>query len=123
MPLIFKDWIVRSDLRNNPDWRFVFGDNVMRTGLGGQAREMRGEPNAIGVVTKWAPNMQPGSFFDNTLACRELVEQDLRLVQQALDAGRTVVVPTDGIGTGLSRLPKVAPNLNRSINDWFMSRA
>ena len=84
---------------------------------------MRGEPNPIGVVTKWTPNMQPGSFFDNTLACRELVEQDLRLVQQALDADRTVVVPTDGIGTGLSRLPNVAPNLNRSINDWFMSRA
>jgi len=33
-----------------------------------------------------------------------LVERDLLVVQQALDRGRTVVVPADGIGTGLSRL-------------------
>ncbi|MCS3449822.1 hypothetical protein M2222_001357 [Bradyrhizobium elkanii] len=112
-----------QDLRANPDKVYVFGDNVERRGYGGQAKEMRGEPNAIGVVTKWTPSMDPKAFFDDTAACRMLVERDLLLVQQALDSARTVVVPADGIGTGLSRLPRHAPNLDAFIKQWFNSRA
>lgn len=122
MTVIFQQWITRADLRANPDKVYVFGDNVQRSGLGGQAKEMRGEPNAIGVVTKWAPSMLPRAFFDDTAACKVPVERDLLLVQQALDRGRTVVVPADGIGTGLSRLPKYAPNLDAFIKEWFRSR-
>jgi len=122
MPIEFQQWITRQDLRDNTDKIYVFGDNVQRSGLGGQAKEMRGEPNAIGVVTKWAPSMAARAFFDDTAACKMLVERDLLLVQQVLDRGRTVVVPTDGIGTGLSRLPKYAPNLDAFIKEWFRSR-
>ncbi|BAR62007.1 hypothetical protein NK6_8863 [Bradyrhizobium diazoefficiens] len=111
MPLFYQDWITREDLRANPDKVYVFGDNVERRGYAGQAKEMRGEPNAIGVVTKWAPSMDSKAYFDDTDACRMLVERDLLVVQQALDRGRAVVVPADGIGPGLSRLPKYAPNL------------
>jgi hypothetical protein len=123
VPIGTKEWITRSDLRANPDKIFVFGDNVQRSGLGGQAKEMRGEPNAIGVVTKWAPSMSARAFFDDAAACRMLVERDLLLVQQALDHRRTVVVPVDGIGTGLSRLSSCAPNLDRFIKNWFRGRA
>jgi hypothetical protein len=122
MVLKYQEWITRQDLRANPDKVYVFGDNVGRSGFGGQAKEMRGERNAIGLVTKWAPSMQHRAFFDDTKECRDLVERDLWLVQQALDAGRTVVVPSDGIGTGLSRLEIYAPNLNRFIERWFRSR-
>ena len=122
MPIEFQQWITRQDLRDNTDKIYVFGDNVQRSGLGGQAKEMRGEPNAIGVVTKWAPSMAARAFFDDTAVCKMLVERDLLLVQQVLDRGRTVVVPTDGIGTGLSRLPKYAPNLDAFIKEWFRSR-
>ncbi|ARQ95309.1 hypothetical protein [Bradyrhizobium phage BDU-MI-1] len=121
--ITFQKFITRSDLRANPDKVYVFGDNVQRSGLGGQAKEMRGEPNAIGVVTKWAPSLAPRAFFDDTAACKMLVERDLLKVQQALDHGKTVVVPTDGIGTGLARLHIVAPNLDRFIKDWFKGRA
>jgi len=112
MPIEFQQWII-----------YVFGDNVQRSGLGGQAKEMRGEPNAIGVVTKWAPSMAARAFFDDTAACKVLVERDLLRVQQALDHRRTVVVPADGIGTGLSRLSSCAPNLDRFIKQWFKGRA
>ncbi|MGY2919475.1 DUF7831 domain-containing protein [Bradyrhizobium sp. USDA 3262] len=122
MPIEFQQWITRNDLRNNRDKLYVFGDNVQRSGFAGQAKEMRGEPNSIGVVTKWAPSMSPGAFFDDTAACKALVERDLLVVQQALDRGRTVVVPSDGIGTGLSRLPKYAPKLDAFIKEWFRSR-
>ena len=115
MPLIAQQWITRNDLRNNRSRFYVFGDNVQRSGFARQAKEMRGERNAIGVVTKWAPSMDPRAFFDDTAACKMLVERDLHLVQQALDLGCTVVIPSDGIGTGLSRLQQCAPNLDRFI--------
>jgi hypothetical protein len=52
MPIIYQKFIRRQDLRNNRDKFYVFGDNMQRIGYGGQARDMRGEPNAIGAVTK-----------------------------------------------------------------------
>ncbi len=52
--IVFLDWITRDMVRAEPDARFVFGDNVEREGFGGQAAAMRGEPNAIGVATKWS---------------------------------------------------------------------
>ncbi len=67
--------------------------------------------------------MDRKAFFDDTAACRMLVKRDLLLVQQALDSGRTVVVPADGIGTGLSRLPQYAPDLDAFIKEWFRSRS
>jgi hypothetical protein len=55
--------IYREDLRNNPDFMFLFGDNLQRTGLGGQAKEMRGEFNAIGIATKKSPSLSDDAFF------------------------------------------------------------
>ena len=52
MPVIFMSSITREFVRNHPDFIFVFGDNLAKKGLGGQAREMRGEPNAVGIATK-----------------------------------------------------------------------
>lgn len=122
MPLVRQKYITREDLRANPSKVYVFGDNVDRRGYGGQAKEMRGEPNAIGVATKHSPSMSSRAFFDDTIECQIIVMQDLKKVQDALDAGETVVVPTDGIGTGLSRLQTTAPNLDRFIKKWFSDR-
>lgn len=55
MPVKYLAWITRDMLRKEPEARFVFGDNAYRKGFGGQAKEMRGEPNALGVATKWYP--------------------------------------------------------------------
>ena len=56
MPVIYQKRICRDDLRRNPNAVYIFGDNEARTGLGGQAREMRGEPNAMGIATKRSPH-------------------------------------------------------------------
>lgn len=56
-------YITREDLKNNSKTIYLFGDNDYRKGLGGQAREMRGEPNAIGIRTKKYPSNQPKSFY------------------------------------------------------------
>ncbi len=54
MTLLYIKKYTRAYIRAHPDWLFVFGDNMMRRGFGGQAAEARGEPNAIGIATKRA---------------------------------------------------------------------
>lgn len=116
MPIIFQAWITRADLRAAPEARFVFGDNHVRVGMGGQAGAMRGEPNAIGVATKWRPTMDEDAFFsDEDPAAWKVVESDLAKVQEAHAAGLVIILPKDGLGTGLSQLPTRAPRLQRYI--------
>lgn len=118
--IVFDHWITREDLRANPDHRFVFGDNVQRIGLGGQAGAMRGEPNAIGVATKRAPGMSDGDFFeDGNAADLAVIDEDIDKVVAALLEGRTVHIPRDGLGTGLSQLPERAPLLHQHIINRF----
>jgi hypothetical protein len=84
MPIVFRQWITPF---------YVFGDNGRRIGFGGQAKEMRGQPNAIGVATKWEPSNRPNAFFSDTMVCRTQVERDLIQVQRQLERRKTVVVP------------------------------
>ena len=63
--VIYQHRIFRKDLKNNPTVLYLFGDNRLRKGLGGQAREMRGEPNALGIRTKKVPNNHPLSFLSD----------------------------------------------------------
>ena len=109
----YEKYITRKMLRGNPNTLFVFGDNLARKGLGGQAREMRGEPNAVGIPTKNFPGMNPDDFFadhdfDKVSAVygREFVV----LINHILKGGE-VVWPKDGIGTGLADLPNKAPRI------------
>lgn len=119
MPILYQKWILRTDLQANPGQSYVFGDNTQRRGLGGQAKYMRGEPNAIGVATKWAPDNNERSFFMDQVRCIEIVMGDLARVRDALKAGRTVVIPEDGIGTGLSQLPERAPGIDEMIKTFW----
>lgn len=109
--ILFQYRIYRQDLRANPNVLYLFGDNCLRVGLGGQAREMRGEPNAVGVRTKKAPGMAPEDFFtDDELALnRSMIKSDLVRAKAHLREGRLLVIPSEGLGTGLSDLPSRAP--------------
>lgn len=105
--LILQHRIYRLDLQANPDVLYVFGDNEQRWGRGGQAAEMRGEPNAIGVATLKAP----GVFWSDADAAHQcaVIDADLAPVFAALREGRTVVFPLDGIGSGLADLERRSP--------------
>jgi len=112
----YLEWITREMLRAEPDAIFVFGDNAERYGLGGQAKEMRGEPNALGVATLYAP----GKFYGaNPLREVAIVIDDLCLIGCELANGKTVYVPADGLGTGLARLPESAPAIANLITAFF----
>lgn len=107
MPLILQSRIYRSDLRANPDALYVFGDNEDRWGFGGQAAEMRGEHNAIGVATLKAP----GAFWSDDASEHQcnVLDEDMAPVFRALREGRVVVFPLDGIGSGLADLERRSP--------------
>jgi hypothetical protein len=118
----YRDFITREDVRREPDKIFLFGDNLAQSGLAGQAREMRGEPNAIGIPTKRAPNNQIDSFF---------FSKDYKEAVAAIDAafnripeGVTVVIPSAGIGTGLARLEDTCLQLLNYIRYkiWGLNR-
>ena len=105
--IILQSRIYRADLRANPDVLYVFGDNQERWGLGGQAKEMRGEPNAVGVATLAAP----GSFWTEANAinqCRQ-IDDDMAPLFAAAHVGHLIVFPLDGIGTGLADLERRSP--------------
>jgi hypothetical protein len=109
--LIYVRRYYRDEIRANPERLYVFGDNVSTLGRGGQAKECRGEPNTVGIPTKWHPMMDEGSFFcDGDLAkVRPRIQAEFRTLAAHLASGRDVVWPSDGIGTGLAQLPQRAP--------------
>jgi len=111
--------IYRADLKANPSALYIFSDERQRVGMSGQAGEMRGELNAVGVATKYAPGDSESDFYNDTHmhAHRRQVVIDLTRVYERLslwDTGQ-IVVPADGIGTGLAELTTRAPELNKWI--------
>lgn len=111
MPVVYQKFIHRDDLHRNRGVLYLFGDNVQRRGMGGQAAEMRGEPNAIGVRTKRAPFIGPGAFFtdeefDKT---KEMIWNDLEPAFAHVKKGGIVVIPSEGLGTDRAQLQDRAP--------------
>jgi hypothetical protein len=115
----YQKMIYREDLRDHPKSLYIFGDNVARVGMGGQAKHMRGEPNAFGIVTKLAPTYNPDDFMKDTEAHAILVQKDFILLLMNLRANKyyeTLVIPQDGIGTGIAALKDNAPQILEYIN-------
>lgn len=110
----YRKFITRNMLREEPNNLFVFGDNVIQHGFGGQAKEMRGEPNAVGIPTKWKPNNERESFFYDFQfpAVKFLIDASFSQLNKHLG---DIIWPEDGIGTGLARLTQTAPLIWRYI--------
>ena len=98
-----------QDVRNNPDKIFVFGDNSIRQGTGGQA-QIRHEPNTVGIMTKKFPRNTPDAFLYDSEYAENIkrIDEDIENLKQKAD-GKTIVFPTDGIGTNLADIAHTAP--------------
>lgn len=105
----YQDFITMVD--EHPDKIFLFGDNDKGTGYGGQAKEMRNKANTIGIPTKKLPDTTPESYYtdaeldDN----KKKINASIKLVINEIKKGKTIVIPSAGIGTGLSKLREKAP--------------
>lgn len=109
--IIYQKMIHRDDCRRNPSVLYLFGDNERRTGMGGQAAEMRGEPNVVGIRTKRAPGRDDQDFWNDKQFEKNcaLMEEDLSRVKSHLRRGGTIVIPSDGIGTNRAEMEKRCP--------------
>jgi hypothetical protein len=117
--LLYIKKYTRAYIKAHPDWLFVFGDNLNRSGLGGQAAEARGEPNAIGIATKRRPSMEAAAFFTDAdyEEWFDIERSTLARLMTSSKCGRTIIWPLDGIGTGLARLEKNAPSIWADIDN------
>jgi hypothetical protein len=99
--------ITREMVRNNKNRIFIFGDNLLEKGYGGQAAEVRGEPNAIGIPTKKKPEMTEDSFFtdDEFEANKKAIDEAMNKIPK----NATVVMSMAGLGTGRAQLKEKAP--------------
>lgn len=118
--------IYRLDIKFNPRLLYLFGDNLDRVGMGGQAGEMRGEPNSFGIATKRSISHSfPDDYFhDHEDDVIGIIDKEFeRLYEKMIFWGSAgygmadiprdnyigIVIPSDGLGTGLSRMPELAP--------------
>jgi hypothetical protein len=119
MPVLFMSSITREFVRSHQTWFFVFGDNLVKKGLGGQAREMRGEPNAVGIATKRSPSMNSDAFFSDSdihnVIVMDAIKNSFRILESHLLSGGVVVIPKNGVGGGLANLPVNAPLIDTFI--------
>lgn len=111
MPVIYQKLICREDLKRNSNVLYLFGDNMARKGLGGQAKAMRGEPNAVGIRTKVSPDTDISAYWTDRTFERNTqnIDDDLRRVKDHLDNRGVIVIPADGIGTGLACMFQTCP--------------
>ena len=109
--IIYQDFITRKDLRNNPNKVYLFGDNDVRRGMAGQAKEMRGELNAIGIRVKKFPRMRSEDFYTDKEYKENIrkINSDLAIIDEAINMEKDIVIPKAGIGTGLADLKNKAP--------------
>lgn len=89
---------------------WIFGCNVARSGLGGQAC-IRRHPRAIGVATKKSPRRTHAAYFNDEEyhENKALITKDLAVIARAVGAGYGVVLSDQLYGSGLARLHEQAP--------------
>ena len=112
-----------ADCKNNPDKLYVFGDNLKRSGKGGQA-VIRGLPNTVGIATKRYPSMDEGAFFTAGTTSRIVVEDIANVFRRFAEGSyKKLVLPSHGIGTGLAQLQERAPHMLEIINKVFYNES
>ncbi|QGR53908.1 hypothetical protein [Moumouvirus maliensis] len=108
--LIFNGFWTEKDVLNFPRGLFVYGDNDAQFGKGGQAI-IRDLSNTIGLSTKKYPTHDKNSYYTDKEYEQNIVKIN-KGIQNIITKSKKydyVVLPRDGFGTGLSKLPEKAP--------------
>ena len=119
-----KEWFSIKQCIENPDKLYIFGDNTLRAGKGGQA-QIRDCENSFGICTKWTPTTSNEAYFSDTINCLEIIERDIsELIKLSKDGKyKEIIFPWDGLGSGLSKMPEKCPllykRLNKIISKYF----
>jgi hypothetical protein len=112
-----KEWFSVEQCNKNKDKLYIFGDNTLRIGNGGQA-QIRDCVNSFGICTKLAPSTTEHSYFSDSIEHLELIEADISELIKISKTGKynEIIFPWDGLGSGLSKMPQKCPLLYRRMN-------
>ena len=117
--IVQEEWYNEKQCIENPMSIYVFGDNVQRVGNGGQA-QIRHRTNSIGVATKRAPLMDDKAFYNDSFGDLKSLINDIDQLYSIHNSNTydhmNLIFPKDGLGTGLSELPKRAPMINKMLS-------
>jgi len=108
--VIFDGFWTIEDVNRYPHALFVYGDNDVGFGKGGQAI-IRGLKNTVGIPTKKYPTNDSTSFYtDNEYKLNiQKINYAIDKIKRMSKSYKYVVLPKDGFGTGLAHLPQCAP--------------
>lgn len=103
-------FITKKEIKGHPTWLYVFGDNLIKKGLGGQAKVCRGEPNTLGIPTKRYPTWEECAFFkdEDFDIIKDIIDQILEKIDRD-KWERIIIFPR--IGEGRAQLPYRAPTI------------
>ena len=111
----YSGYWTREEVETQKDKVFLFGDNTddrVNTHYIPTKTQavIRGLDNAIGIDTKKDRKTNKSSYFTDADFNQFKIQVD-QAVAQAIATGKTIVIPSDGIGTGKAELPTRAPKL------------
>lgn len=119
-----------ADCKKNSDKLFIFGDNVMGNGKGGQA-VIRDESNSYGLPTKSRPSMKEGSFFRSRKEAFLIIGRAVSRIQEIIindiyySSYHTLVFSANGYGNARAKLDKMYPGvykwLHRNIANMVLT--
>lgn len=100
------------------DSLFIYGDNDIRRGKGGQAI-IRDEKNSMGIPTKHLPSSTPNAFYndDNYSDNINKITNAVFEIILRSQSYNTIYFPKHGLGTGLARLNIKAPRTYQYLVD------
>lgn len=118
------DYFSKEDCQKHPHSLYVFGDNTIRKGSGGQAT-IRDEPNSIGIATKLRPSMNTDEEFmsDKDLESnKSIINNDIFRLKYLFMEGEYehLVFPYAGLGTGLSQMQSRCPRTFMFLNERLL---
>ena len=107
-----------EDCNNNPNKLYIFGDNLLSVGKGGQAI-IRDCDNVFGIPTKRAPLRKDEALFHDNFDEYEAVKDSIQKLLIFISCNRqiTLVFPENGLGTGLARMNQTSPKLFKYMNE------
>ena len=112
------DMFTEEIVKANPNKLFVFGDNMLRYGKGGQA-VIRDLPNTLGIVTKREPRTGKSAYFSDAEDEMDALLQDIRklwLISRC-NTFTHIVFPTKGLGTGRAHMKSKSPILYKMMKN------
>ncbi len=111
--IIYQNNYVRDVIAKEIDKVFLFGDNtndrIITKHIPNITQAViRGLPNAIGIDTKKTRYTDYTAYLsDNDFEWFKM-HVDTQ-IKEAIDSGKTIVIPSGGIGTGKAKLKEKAP--------------